>query len=61
MSKQSIIGMVVWLVTLLGPFNMAFLTLGQPGMATLVWFVLTLVGMSVGAIYVSKGSAKKSA
>lgn len=54
MSKSKMIAFVVWLVTLILPFKAGFLDEMKPNMYTLIMFVLTLTGVSIGAFFFSK-------
>ena len=54
MSKSKIIAFVIWLVTLILPFKAGFLDEMKPNIYTLVMFVITLAGVSIGAFFFSK-------
>ncbi len=63
MSKNKIIGLVIWLVTLLGPMKAWMFANVGAGTTTiyLVMFLLTLTGVYVGSYFFSKPTASKKA
>ena len=54
MNKGRIIAYIIWFITLVGPFNYCFLMEASTNMPTLIGFVLTLVGVAVGALIMSR-------
>jgi len=54
MSKNKIIALVIWVITLALPFRIGFLREMQPDMLTLGMFVLTIAGVGGGAYFFSK-------
>jgi hypothetical protein len=54
MKKNKLIAVVIFLVTAVGPFNYGMMNRMQPDMTTLVMFLLTLLGIGVGAFFFSK-------
>ncbi len=54
MSKNKLIAIVVFAVTIFIPFNMGFMSDPGPNLKTLFTFIFTLVGMGVGGYYFSK-------
>ena len=58
MNKNKIIGLTIWLITILVPFNIGFVMHVEAGITGLIYFLLTLVGMFVGGMFMSKGALK---
>lgn len=54
MSKNKLIAVVIFLITAIGPFNYGMLQLMEPNLMTLAMFLLTLVGIAIGAYFFSK-------
>jgi hypothetical protein len=57
MSKNKMIALVIWFITLAIPFQIGFLSSLEPNFSTLMMFVLTLVGVSLGTYFYSKQEA----
>lgn len=57
MSKNKMIALVIWFFTLAIPFQIGFLSNLEPNFSTLMMFVLTLVGISLGTYFYSKQEA----
>lgn len=58
MDKNKVIGVSIWILTLLIPFNLGFLVKVEAGITGLIYFLLTLVGFAIGGVIASKESAK---
>jgi hypothetical protein len=54
MSKNKMIGVAIWLLTVILPFKASFIDGMHPNMFTLAMFVLCLVGITAGAFFFSK-------
>lgn len=61
MSKNKLIAIVIWFVTILIPFNLGFMTEPGPDLTTLFTFLFTLLGMGLGGYFFSKKDASKHA
>ncbi|KAB1063961.1 hypothetical protein [Salibacter halophilus] len=60
MKKNKMIGLVIWLITLIVPFNIGFLLKMGPNLTTLITFILTIVGGGLGAYFFSKSSGQSA-
>jgi hypothetical protein len=60
MKKNKMIGLVIWLITLIVPFNIGFLLEMGPNLITLITFILTIVGGGFGAYFFSKSSGQSA-
>jgi len=58
MDKNKIIGMVIWLITLVGPMKSWMFNDFGTGSGYLIMFLLTLVGVTVGSYFFSKTTVK---
>ncbi len=58
MKKNKIIGIVIWLITLVGPMKSWIFNDFGTGFYYLLMFLLTLVGVSVGSYFFSKTTVK---
>jgi len=58
MDKNKIIGMVIWLITLVGPMKSWMFNDFGTGSSYLIMFLLTLVGVTVGSYFFSKTTVK---
>ena len=56
MEKNKIIGLVIWLITLVGPMKSWMFTDFGTGFTYLVMFLLTLLGVFVGSYFFSKST-----
>ncbi len=56
MNKNKLIGIIIFLITAIGPFNYGMLSRMQPDMTTLIMFILTLLGTGLGAFFFSKST-----
>ncbi len=54
MSKNKLIALIIFFITAIGPFNYGLLIEMKPNMYTLVMFILSLVGIGLGAFFWSK-------
>lgn len=59
MNTNKILGLAIWTITILVPFNMGFVLHVEAGITGLVYFLLTLAGIFVGGVFMSKGALKK--
>lgn len=56
MNKNKIIGLVIFLVTALVPFNLGLLQRLEPDAFTLTMFLFTIVGIALGGYFFSKSN-----
>jgi hypothetical protein len=56
MGKNKIIGLVIWLITLVGPMKSWMFADYGTGVTYLVMFLLTLLGVFVGSYFFSKST-----
>ena len=54
MKKNKLIAVIIFFVTAVGPFNYGMMNRMKPDMTTLVMFLLTLLGIGIGAFFFSK-------
>jgi len=56
MGKNKIIGIVIWLITLVGPMKSWMFNDFGTGFYYLLMFLLTLIGVSIGSYFFSKST-----